>query len=359
MKDTFRILAINPGSTSTKLAVFENEQEVFSETIRHTSEELAPYKRIADQYEFRKNVIEQFLTDNNIQLNELDAIVGRGGLLKSIPGGTYAVNDIMVETLKKSERGEHASNLGGLIAYELCKASGKPAFIVDPVVVDEFEPVARISGHPDIERRSIFHALNQKAMARKAASDLGKPYSALNLVVAHLGGGISVGAHRKGRVIDVNDALSGEGPFSPERSGGLPAAQLVELVYSNKYTKEELKKTMLGKGGMVAYLQSNDMMAIEKKAIAGEEPEKSLHAAMAYQISKEIGSYAAVLKGEVDAIVLTGGIAYDPLLMKLIKERVSWIADVMIYPGEEELSALAMGGLRVLRGEEEALAYTA
>jgi butyrate kinase len=263
-----------------------------------------------------------------------------------------------VADLKKAAWGEHASNLGGLIAYAIGQEAGIPAFIVDPVVVDEMEPLARVSGSPLFERRSIFHALNQKAVARKAAADLGKSYTDVNLVVVHLGGGISVGAHQRGRVIDVNNALNGDGPFSPERAGGVPAAQLIELCYSGKYSEKALKKALVGEGGMVAYLGTNDMVQVEEKAEEGEgEKEAFYQKAMAYQIAKEIGMYAAVLKGEVDAIVLTGGIAYNKKMMSLIRQYIEWIAPIIIYPGEEELQALASGTLRVLNGKEEAEIY--
>ncbi|MCK5147695.1 butyrate kinase [bacterium] len=352
-----KILAINPGSTSTKVAVYENDTQIFEETIRHTAEELKPFDSITDQYGFRKDVIEKVLKEKNFDINELNGIVGRGGLFRPIPGGTYRVSEVMVEELETAKYGEHASNLGGLIAFALGKSLDCPAFIVDPVVVDELEPVARISGHPEIERRSIFHALNQRAMARHYADETGKEYTDLNLIVVHLGGGISVGAHMKGRIIDVNDALSGEGPFSPERTGGLPAFQLAELCFSGKYTKTEMKKMLMGNGGVMAYMGTNDMRGIEDNAKAGDAKSIEIQNAMGYQVSKEIGKCATVLKGKVDAIIITGGIAYNPDLMAYIKERVDWIAEVVVYPGEEEMRSLAMGGYRVLSGQEKAQVY--
>ncbi|MBN2415753.1 butyrate kinase [bacterium] len=354
---TYKILAINPGSTSTKIAVFENDRELVSETFRHSAGELAPYARITDQYEFRRECIENWLQEHGYTISDLDAVVGRGGLLRPIPGGTYEVTDEMMAELKENKRGEHASNLGGLIAWAIGKQVGIPAYIVDPVVVDEMQPVARVSGSPDLERISIFHALNQKAVARKAAADLGKPYRELNLIVVHLGGGISVGSHSRGKVIDVNNALNGDGPFSPERAGGVPAGQLISLCYSGKYTEEELKKRLVGQGGMVAYLHTNNMLDVEKWYEKGDKEARFYHDAMCYQVCKEIGQCAVVLKGDVDAIIVTGGIAYNPYMVADIKAYVDWIAPVMVYPGEEELSALAAGAYRVLSGEEAANSY--
>ncbi len=355
--EVFRILAINPGSTSTKIAIYDNEKEVFETTLRHSNEEIDQYEKISDQYDFRKQVILTALSDNGINLTKLSAVVGRGGLLKPIKGGTYAVNDQMLVDLKAAQMGEHASNLGGMIAIEIAQQLNIPAFIVDPVVVDELEPVARISGMPEIERISIFHALNQKAVARRYAHENNKPYESLNLIVAHLGGGISVGAHEKGRVVDVNNALDGEGPFSPERTGGLPVGDLAKLCFSGKYTHADIKKMIKGKGGLVAYLGTNDGRDVVKMIEAGDEKAKLIFEAMAYQVAKEIGSCAAVLKGHVDAIILTGGLAYGAMLTQWIKDRVSFISDVIIYPGEDEMSALAQGGLRVLRNEEKAQIY--
>lgn len=355
--EVFRILAINPGSTSTKIAIYDNEKEVFETTLRHSNEEIDKYDKITDQYDFRKDVILTALSENGINLTKLSAVVGRGGLLKPIKGGTYAVNNQMVEDLHAAQMGEHASNLGGMIAHEIANQLNIPAFIVDPVVVDELEPVARVSGMPEIPRVSIFHALNQKAVARRYAKESGKPYDSLNLIVAHLGGGISVGAHHNGRVVDVNNALDGEGPFSPERTGGLPIGDLAKLCFSGKYSHADIKKMIKGKGGLVAYLGTNDGRDVVKMIENGDENAKLIFEAMAYQVAKEIGSCAAVLKGNVDAIILTGGLAYGEMLTNWIKSRVSFISEVVIYPGEDEMSALAQGGLRVLRKEEEAQLY--
>ncbi|OJV61760.1 MAG: butyrate kinase [Clostridiales bacterium 38-18] len=355
--EVFRILAINPGSTSTKIAIYDNEKEVFETTLRHSNEEIDKYEKITDQYDFRKDVILNALNENDINLTKLSAVVGRGGLLKPIKGGTYRVNDLMIKDLIAAQMGEHASNLGGMIANEIANQLNIPAFIVDPVVVDEMEDVARISGMPEISRKSIFHALNQKAVARRYAKETGRPYSELNLIVAHLGGGISVGAHENGRVIDVNNALDGEGPFSPERTGGLPVGDLAKLCFSGKYSHADIKKMIKGKGGLVAYLGTNDGRDVVKMIESGDENAKLIFEAMAYQVAKEIGSCAAVLKGKVDAVILTGGLAYGEMLTTWIKNRVSFISDVIIYPGEDEMSALALGGLRVLREEETPQEY--
>jgi butyrate kinase len=299
----FRILAVNPGSTSTKIAVYDGENEVFSINLKHPAEEIARYKKIMNQYEFRRDVILKALTEKGIDKSSLSAVVGRGGLLRPIPGGTYQVNHQMLEDLKKGLQGEHASNLGGLIAHAIADPLGIPAFIVDPVVVDEMETFARYTGRPEIERRSIFHALNQKAAARKAARELGKKYEEINLIVAHLGGGISIGAHKKGRVVDVNNALNGDGPIAPERAGSLPAWGLASYILDKGLSKPE------------------------------------------------------VLEGKVDGIVLTGGLAYDKRFVEWVHARVEFIAPLMVYPGENEMESLTQGALRVLAGEEKAREY--
>jgi len=354
----FLILVINPGSTSTKVAVFRDKEPVFTETLRHSTEELSKYKSIIDQFEFRTQAILNMLKEKGISLSEIDAIVGRGGLLKPIESGTYIVNEKMIEDLKKAERGEHASNLGGIIAYTLAKEHDIEAYIVDPVVVDELEDIARITGMPEIEKSSIFHALNQKAIARRLAADLNKKYEEVNLIIAHLGGGISIGAHKHGRVVDVNDALNGEGPFSPERAGGLPVLDLVKLCYSGKYTYQEMKKRLIGQGGIVAHLGTNDVREVYKKIKEGDKKAELVLEAMAYQTAKEIGAMAVVLKGQVDAIGITGGIAYNEDFVKRISERVKFIAPIYVYPGEDEMSALAQGAYRVLSGEEKAKMYS-
>ncbi len=353
----FKILVINPGSTSTKISVFEDEEEILKENIHHSKEELEPFEKIVDQYEFRKKIILETLQKKGFDLRQLSATVGRGGLLRPIPGGTYRVNERMLHDLRIGLQGEHASNLGGILAHEIAKPLGIPAFIVDPVVVDEMEPIAKLSGLPEIERRSIFHALNQKAVARQAAADMGKKYEEVNFIVVHLGGGISVGVHRKGRVVDVNNALNGDGPYAPERAGGLPVWDAMKLALSGKYTEQELKKKLAGKGGVVAYLGTNDMREVEERVKAGDEKARLVFEGMAYQVAKEIGAGATVLKGQVDAIIITGGLARSDMFVGWVKERVSFIAPVKVYPGEDEMRALAMGVLRVLRGEEEAKEY--
>ena len=350
-------LVINPGSTSTKIAVFDDLNMIFEQTLRHSVEELDKYENIIDQFEFRKNIIMSALKENGIQVKDLAAVVGRGGLLKPIAGGTYAVSDELLKDLKSGARGDHASNLGGVLAYEIAGEENLPSFIVDPVVVDEMEPLARLSGHPKFERKSIFHALNQKAVGRRAAEELGKKYEDVNLVVAHLGGGVSVGAHKAGRIIDVNNALDGEGPYSPERSGNLPSGDLVKLSFSGELAIDEIKKMLKGSGGLTAYLGTNDARVISGMCEKGDDNARLIYEGMAYQVAKDIGAYATVLEGKVDAIVITGGIAYDEKFVSWIEKRVGYIADVIVFPGEDELEALAGGGLRVLKGQEQAKVY--
>jgi len=354
----FRILVINPGSTSTKLAIFEDEECRISQTIYHDASELSKYAHLFDQYEFRKKALLEFLEKSGYSPNDFSAVVGRGGLIRPIPSGTYEVDETMLEELRQAKYGEHASNLGAVLAYEIAKLAGVKAYIVDPVVVDEMWDVARISGHPEFERKSIFHALNQKAVARRAAAELGKRYEDVNLIVVHMGGGISIGAHMKGRVVDVNNALDGDGPFTPERSGTLPLTQLVDLCFSGKYTKEWILKRIKGNGGLVAYLGTNSAVTVQERISKGDQQAEIVYRAMAFQIAKWIGKMAAALKGEVDAIVLTGGIAYDQRYMvPWLKEYVSFIAPVLVYPGGDEERALALGVLRVLKGEEKSKSY--
>jgi butyrate kinase len=352
MVKDYKILVVNPGSTSTKVALFSNEQLLFEKKIKHNNEELSIFPKIIDQYEFRLEMILNFLKEKGIDYSTLDAVVGRGGLLKPIASGTYRVNEKMLEDLRKGVSGEHASNLGGILASGIAKKLSIPAYLVDPVVIDEMKPIARISGMPEIPRVSILHALNQKAVARKAALDLGKKYEKANFVIAHLGGGISVGVHCKGKVIDVNNALNGEGPFTPERSGGVPVGALVELCFSGKFTKDEIMKKVKGKGGLVAYLNTNDVREVLNRIKQGDKKAKLILEAMAYQVAKEIGAGATVLKGQIDAIILTGGIAYANEFINMVKDRISFLSLVMIYPGEEEMLALCNGALRVLKGEE-------
>jgi butyrate kinase len=352
------ILAINPGSTSTKIAVFRNTREVFLKNIKHTSDELSQFSRITDQYGFRKNIILRELQNADIDINNLIVIVGRGGLVKPIPSGVYVVNEALIKDLKIGVQGQHASNLGGLIAHDIAQTiPGAKAYIADPVVVDELDEIARISGHPLFERVSIFHALNQKAIARQHAKSISKSYEELNLIVVHLGGGISIGAHHMGRVIDVNQALDGEGPFSPERSGTLPVGAVVKMCFSGEYTQEEIKKMITGKGGYVAYLGTNEAYEVERMAASGEDKAELIQQAMAYQVAKEVGAMSTVLKGQVDAILLTGGIAYGKPFVNMLSERIAHIAPIFVYPGEDEMRALAMNGLMVHKGETEAREY--
>ncbi len=350
--EDFRVLAINPGSTSTKIAVYEGTKSIFLKNIKHSSEELKGFCHIAEQFEFRKEIILREIEAADIRIDSIHAIVGRGGLVKPIESGVYAVNERMKEDLKVGILGEHASNLGGLIADNIAKTlPNTKAYIADPVVVDEMQPVARISGHPKFERLSIFHALNQKAIARIYAKSIDKKYEELSLIIAHLGGGISVGAHLNGRVIDVNNALDGEGPFSPERSGTLPSTALAKLCFSGELTLPEIKKMITGQGGLVAFMGTNDAYEVEMMAKGGNEKAKLIQDAMSYQVGKAIGAMATVLKGKVDGIILTGGIAHNPFLVDYVKEMVGFIAPTTVYPGEDEMQALAMNGLLVLRGE--------
>ncbi|MGL1890541.1 MAG: butyrate kinase [Spirochaetaceae bacterium] len=352
------ILTINPGSTSTKIALFNNDEPIFTETIRHSVTDISKFEKVTDQYDFRKSIILKRLQENGIELKSIDCIVGRGGLVKPIASGVYRISDQMRYDLKANLLGEHASNLGGLLAHDIAvELPNTQAFIADPVVVDELEDIARYSGHPLIKRRSIFHALNQKAIARSYASDINKKYEELNLIVVHLGGGISVGAHKKGRVIDVNDALNGEGPFSPERSGGLNALSLAELCFSGEHSFKDIKKMIIGGGGLVAYLKCNDVKEIEDKISGGDDKALEVLNAMTYQVSKYIGSMAVVLKGDIDAIILTGGIAHSKSVTDHICESVDFLAPVKIYPGEDEMKSLAQNGLRVLTGEIIASEY--
>lgn len=352
----YTILIINPGSTSTKIGVYEDEKQIFEETLRHPTEEIAKYASIIDQKDFRKDVILEVLKEKNFDIKTLDVVVGRGGLLKPIPGGTYSVTEALLEDLKIGKQGQHASNLGGILAKEIASEINVPSYIVDPVVVDELQDVARLSGHPEMPRISIFHALNQKAVAKRYAKETGKAYEDLNLIVVHMGGGVSVSAHKNGKVIDVANALDGDGPFSPERAGGLPSGALMKLCFSGKYTQAEIGKMINGNGGFNAYVGTNDMRDLVKMAETDANA-KLVMDAFHYQLVKEIGAMAVVLGGKVDQIILTGGIAYNAITQDTMKEAVEWIAPVTVYPGEDELLALAQGAIRVMSGEEEAMKY--
>lgn len=352
-----RILILNPGSTSTKIGVFHNERCIFEVTLRHNAEELQRFHRIIDQYGFRKRHILESLHEQGINISKFDAVCARGGLLRPIEGGTYEVNDVMIEDLKSGYAGQHASNLGGIIAREIADGLNIPSYIVDPVVVDEMSALAKISGMPEIERKSIFHALNQKAVARQAAASLGKRYENMKMIVTHMGGGITVGVHDRGKVADVNNGLHGEGPFSPERAGTVPAGDLVDLCFSGKYTREDIMKKLVGTGGLLGYLDTTDAVRVENMIQSGDEKARLIYNAMAYQVAKEIGAASAVLKGEVEVIVLTGGLAYGKSFVSSIRSYIDWISDVLVYPGENELQSLAQGALRVLLGEEQSKRY--
>ena len=354
----YKLLIINPGSTSTKVAVFQDKEQVFKKNIKHSVEEIAKFDRISDQFSYRKETILNELKNEGISLDGLSAVVGRGGLLHPLTSGVYEVNEAMIKDLTAASYGEHACNLGGLIANDIAKEYGVKAYIADPVVVDEMEDVARYSGHPLFPRISIFHALNQKMIARQHAEAVGKRYEDLNLIGVHLGGGISVGAHKKGRVVDVNNALNGDGPFTPERSGALPSGPLMKACFSGKYTKKDIDLMLKGQGGFVAYLGTNDALEVENAVKAGNKEWEKVYRAMAYQVAKEIGGLAAsALDMDVDGIFITGGMAYDKNFCGIVKEHVEKIAPVYVYPGEDEMKALAFNGLRVLNKETEVQVY--
>jgi len=358
MKKLHTILAINPGSTSTKIAVYLNSKPVYLKNITHAPEILKKFRKITDQYSFRMENIMQELSKSEINKNDIEIIVARGGLLKPIQSGVYRINEMMKQDLVRADLGEHASNLGALIADEIARdIPGCAAYIADPVVVDEMQDVARYTGHPNFKRLSIFHALNHKATARAYSRLINQKYEDLNLIIVHMGGGISAGAHMKGRVIDVNQALDGEGPFSPERTGTLPAGALAKFCIKGKKSLDDIKKMITGEGGYLAYLNTNNAYEVELMAQDGDEYARKIQDAMSYQIGKEIGSLAAVLKGDVDAIILTGGISHNPMVVEYVKSMVSFIAPVVIYPGEDELHALVWNGLLLLKGQLKAKEY--
>lgn len=353
-----RILAINPGSTSTKFAVYFNDECVLNKTIRHSMDELLRYKNIIDQFDYRKSFITDAIAEEGIEVDSIKYIIGRGGLTYPLESGVYRVNHRMIQHAREGIYGQHASNLGPLLAdYIALQIPNAQAFIADPVVTDEMDDVARFAGHPNFERRSIFHALNQKAIARLHAKKQGKKYEELNLIVAHLGGGISVGAHKKGRVVDVNNAFDGEGPFSPERSGTLPVGQLIDICFSGKYSESQIRRMVVGEGGFVGYLGTNSAQEVEKMAESGNERAQQVQQALFYQVAKMIGQMAVVFEGKVDAILLTGGLAFNNHLEKYIKLKTEFIAPVFVYAGEDELEALAMNALRVANGEERIKEY--
>ncbi len=357
MKNT-KILAINPGSTSTKISVYYGEEHIFTKSLNHSSEELSRFAKITDQFSFRKEIIINNIKEAGIDLQTIQLAIGRGGLIKPIPSGVYEVNEAMKYDLISGYLGEHASNLGGLIADDIAKSlSSVKAYIADPVVVDEMNDIARYSGHPLFKRLSIFHALNQKAIARAHAKNVNLKYEEMNLIVAHIGGGVTVGAHCNGRVIDVNNGLDGEGPFSPERSGTLPAGALVRAIYSRKYSMVEILKMIKGNGGLMAYLGTNSALEVEQRMLQGDKEAEEIFEAMAYQVAKAIGEMAVVLYCNIDAILLTGGVAYSKWFVNKITERVKNLAPVYIYPGEDEMKALAYNGLLVSTGVIKAKIY--
>ncbi len=358
MDDTaYLILVINPGSTSTKFAVYKDDAPVFEQTVRHAPGEFEGCSGVLEQKAGRTRYILDALALHHIMLEDLSAVVGRGGLVTPVDSGTYLINDTMVRDLTRGTAVTHASSLGGLIAAEIGKSCNIPAYVVDPVVVDEMEPRARLTGIPGIERRSVFHALNTKAIARLCAEHMGLAYEDGRFIVAHMGGGISVGAHRYGRVIDVNDALSGEGPFTPERCGTVPLEPVIQMCFSGQYSESEILALCHARGGMTAYLDTNDMREVERMIKQGDDHAVLVMDSMAYQVAKEIGAMAAVLEGRVNAIILTGGLAHSMRFTGAIKHMVDQIAPVKTYPGEHEMTALALGVLRVLRGREKAAVY--
>jgi len=352
--NNYLILAINPGSTSTKLAVFDGEKPIWKKTVRHSIEDLSVFKRTHDQCDYRRDILLKELAAEGIDVAHLACVVGRGALLKPLEGGTYIVDESIMEEIQFAR--EHACNLGTVLAKGIADRVGIPAFMVDPGCVDEMTPLARITGMPEIERDSIFHALNVKAVGRMTAKQLGKSFEEVNLIVVHLGGGITVNALEKGRAVDITNGLE-EGPLTPERSGSLPMQKFLELCFSGRYTKKELKEKLVGKGGLVAHLGTNDAGLVEKMVLEGDTKARLLYEAMAYQIAKCIGAQATVLKGKVDAIVMTGGLANSAPLMEWVKERGEFIAPFIQIPGEMEMEALVQGALRVIKGEEQAKRY--
>jgi len=356
---TYRVLAINPGSTSTKIAVFDDLNPVFEKTLRHDPAELDKYGGIIEQYDFRKQLVMEAMKENNVEPNTLHAVVGRGGLVRPVSGGTMKICAKMLTDLKDpSLWGRiHASNLGAFIADAIGKELNIPSFIVDPVVTDEFDDIARISGIPEIERKSLLHALNIRYIARLLANELGKEFHTLNMIGVHMGGGISVAAIKEGRVVDVNNALLGMGPFSPQRCGALPTGDLLELAFSGKYTHKDLVNRLTKTGGYMAYLGTDSGLEVEQRIDNGDEYAKKIQDALCYQVAKEIGACATVLCGKVDGIFMSGGLVFNPQIVSEIKRRVSFIAPLHLYPGEKEMEALSQGAIRVLKGLEIAQDY--
>lgn len=354
---SLRVLAINPGSTSTKIAWFTDGHEEWRETVRHDPDALAAFPSVADQFQFRLDTIAEATVSKGASLDELSSVAGRGGLVEPVPGGTYLVDDSLLKRLRMGKPWEHASNLGGILADAICRPRNIPAFIVDPVAVDEMNPIAKVTGLPDLPKVSLGHALNVKATVRRAAGDLDRPWDELNFIVAHIGGGITVCAHEKGRMTDLNNA-NDFGPFSPERSGGLPAGDLVRYCLESGLTEREMLRKVVGKGGLVAYTGTSDVREVKEQAAKGDRSATLAYEGMAYGVARDIGAMAAALSGRVDAILVTGGVAYDSDFVSLVQRRVQWIAPVLVYPGEDEMPALAEGAFRVLRGEERQKIYS-
>lgn len=354
---SYKLLIMNLGSTSTKVAVYEDYQEAARESLHHSQDQLSQYPSPLDQKDFRKEAILQFLATHNYDLTSFDCIVARGGCCKPIEGGIYPITEEMLSDIASERYGLHISNAGCFIAYELGQEYQLPVITADTIKTDELSPLARFSGLEELPRVSTFHALNQKAIARRYAAAIGRSYDELNLIVAHMGGGISVGAHLHGRVIDANNGLDGDGPFSPERAGTLPVGSLIDLCYSGRFTQREMRKKINGGGGLMAYLGTNSGLEVEERIQNGDQQAEMVYQAMAYQVAREIGAASATLMGEVNAILLTGSLAYSRLLTDWIKERTSFIAPVVLYPGENEMLSLAESGMRYLTGEENLKTY--
>ncbi len=352
-----KVLIINLGSTSTKVGLYQSGEMQVNSSVSHSAEELKAFKTIWDQYDFRKAAVHKVLADNRLSIRDIDLIACRGGNVRPIPGGIYEVCPRMIEDMKSGVYGKHPTNVGGLVAFDLGKEFDIPVFTLDPPMTDELCSSARYSGIPQIERQSSFHALNQKATARKIAAELGKKYQEINLIVVHLGGGISVGAHRKGKIIDVNNALDGDGPFSPERAGSLPAGDLVKLCFSGQYSQEQITRLLTGGGGLMAYLGTTDGIEIEQRITAGDQQAAEVFEAMAYGVAKEVGACAAVLEGAIDAIALTGSLVYSKTLMASLQKKISFLAPIYLNPGENEMEALAEGVMRYVNQEEALSTY--
>ena len=354
----YRIFAINPGSTSTKIAMFENETQLFSSNISHKAEDLAVFTEMCEQLDYRYQIIENELAEQGISLHGVSAFVGRGGGVQTVRGGTYRVNEIMLEHSRIGVSGQHPSNLGALLADLFAGRYGGDVFVVNGPTVDEFQEVARITGLAGVYRSSIVHALNQKEVGIRYAAKTGRRYEELNLIITHIGGGVSVTAHRQGRMIDSNDIINGDGPLAPTRAGALPAVKLLRECFSGAYTEKQLYARITKNGGLVEHLGTSDAREVNRRIEAGDQYAKLIYDAMIYQIAKNIGACAAILRGVVDGIIITGGIAHDRYVVDCLKEQIGFLGKVAVMPGEFEMEALAAGALRVLCGQEKPLCYT-